>query len=126
MIKNYDLMDKLFIRDLSLRCIIGIFDEERREKQDVIINIIIYADLKKACKSDDFNDTIDYKKIKKDIIAFAEKSSFFLIEKLAEEISIICLKDKRIQRVDITIDKPQALRFSKSAGIQITRFQDIQ
>ncbi len=113
--------DKILIRDLALRCIIGIFEEERREKQDIIINIIIHADLKKACESDDINDSVDYKKIKKKIIELVESSEFYLIEKLAGEIVKICLLDPKVMKVEVTIDKPQALRFAKSSAVWITR-----
>lgn len=113
--------DKIYIRDLALRCIIGLYEEERREKQDIIINLIIYTDLSKACKNDNIEDSIDYKVIKKSIISLVENSEFFLIEKLAGEVSKICLKDSRIKIVKVTIDKPGALRFSKSAAVEIIR-----
>lgn len=113
--------DKIYIRNLALRCIIGLFEEERREKQDIIINLIMYTDLNKACENDNIEDSIDYKVIKKSIISLVENSEFFLIEKLAGEVSKICLKDNRIKIVKVTIDKPGALRFSKSAAVEIIR-----
>ena len=61
-------MDRIFIRDLALRCIIGIFPEERREKQDIVINVAMGCDLRKAGRSDDLNDTVDYKAVKKAIL----------------------------------------------------------
>jgi FolB domain-containing protein len=114
--------DKICIRDLSLRCIIGIYKEERREKQDIIINIVLYTDLSKACESDDIDDTVDYKKIKKEILRLIENSKFYLIEKIAGEISSICLKDKKVKVCKVTIDKPGALRFSRSAAVEIVRY----
>lgn len=117
-------LDKIHIRDLKLKCIIGINDNERIDKQDVIINVILYADLKKASRSDDINDSVDYKIIKKNIILFVEKSTFFLIEKLADQIANLCLENKKVQRVDITLDKPKALRFARSVAVEITRYQN--
>ena len=114
-------MDKIYIRDLCLRCIIGIYPHERREKQDVIINIILEGDLTAAGKSDDIADTINYKTIKKKIIKLVEKSSFFLIEKLAQEIAGACLGEKHVRRVTVTLDKPGALRFARSVAVEITR-----
>lgn len=114
-------MDKLYIRDLALRAIIGTFSEERREKQDLIFNIELGCALSKACESDDLNDTVDYKKIKKNIISLVEKSACQLIEKLAAEIASICLADSMVKYVKVTIDKPNALRFAKSAAVEITR-----
>jgi len=117
-------LDKIYIKDLALRCIIGINENERREKQDVIINIVLFVDLHKACQTDNINDAVDYKVIKKKIIAFVEKSSFFLIEKLSEEISKICLENKKVKKAAVKVDKPQALRFARSVAIKITRYQN--
>ncbi len=114
-------MDKIFIRDLALRCIIGIFPEERREKQDVIINVEMHVDLRKAGRSDDLNDTVNYKSIKKAILALVETSRFQLIESLAENIADIALADEKVQQVTVTIDKPGALRFARASAVEITR-----
>ncbi len=113
--------DKIYIRDLLVRCIIGVNDEERHEKQDVIINITLYADLRKACRNDNIDDTVNYKTIKLNVLSMVEQSSFFLIEKLAGEIAIVCLKDPRIMKVKVSVDKPGALRFSRSAAVEILR-----
>jgi len=93
-------LDKIYIRDLLLRCIVGINPEERREKQDVIINVALNCDLRHACSTDCIEDTIDYKNIKKGIISLVENSSFLLIEKLCGEIAALCLKNKRVQGCD--------------------------
>lgn len=114
-------MDKIFIRDLALRCIIGIYPEERREKQDVVINVEMHADLRKAGRSDDLNDTVDYKSIKKGILKLVERSGFQLIESLAEHIADLALADAKVQQVTVTIDKPGALRFAKASAVEITR-----
>lgn len=114
-------MDKVFIRDLALRCIIGIYPEERREKQDIIVNVEMHCDLKKAGRSDDLNDSVDYKTIKKSILELVEESGFQLIESLAENIADIALAHKKVQQVVVTIDKPGALRFAKSSAVEITR-----
>lgn len=118
---NKDDLDKIYIRDLLLRCIIGINEEERSKKQDVIFNITIYTNLKKPCHSDRIEDSIDYKVIKKEIIELVENSSYLLIEKLAEKISEICLNHDKIVMVDVVLDKPGALRFCKSVAVEITR-----
>lgn len=114
-------MDKIFIRDLALRCIIGIYPEERREKQDIVINVEMQCDLRKAGRSDDLKDTVDYKAIKKAILKLVEESGFLLIESLAENIADIALADDKVQQAIVTIDKPGALRFAKSSAVQITR-----
>jgi dihydroneopterin aldolase/D-erythro-7,8-dihydroneopterin triphosphate epimerase len=114
-------MDKIYIRDLALRCIIGVYPEERKNKQDVIINITLGTDLRAAGKSDSLNDTVDYKTIKLAVVDFVEKSSFNLIESLAEGIAEICLKDKRVLSATVAIDKPGALRFCRSVAVEVTR-----
>lgn len=114
-------MDRIFIRDLALRCIIGIYPEERREKQDILINVEMYADLRAAGRSDDLNDTVDYKAIKKAILKLVEGSSFQLIESLAERVAEIALANEKVEKVVVTIDKPGALRFAKASAVEITR-----
>jgi FolB domain-containing protein len=114
-------MDRIIISDLGLRCIIGINPEERLEKQDVVINLSIYADLSKPGNSDKFEDTIDYKAIKKQIVSLVESSHFFLIEALAEAISKICLENPAVKQVVVRVDKPAALRFARTVGVEITR-----
>jgi D-erythro-7,8-dihydroneopterin triphosphate epimerase len=119
--KTFDQLDKIFIRDLSLRCIIGIFPEEREKKQDVLINVVMGADLRKAGQTDDINDTVDYKRITKAILAAIEPSSYGLIEKMAQVVADICFTDPLVQAVEVTIDKPGALRFAKASAVSIYR-----
>ena len=114
-------MGRIFIRDLALRCIVGIYPEERREKQDIVINVTLEADLAPAAASDRIEDAVDYKALKKEIIALVEQSQFFLIEKLADEIAKVCLANPKVQRATITVDKPNALRFARSVAVEITR-----
>ena len=114
-------MDRIFIRDLALRCIIGIYPEERREKQDVVINVEMHCDLRAAGRSDDLTDTVNYKSIKKAILMLVENSRFQLIESLAENVADIALADAKVEKVVVTIDKPGALRFAKSSAVEITR-----
>ena len=83
-------LEKIHIRDLMLRCIVGINDWEREKKQDVLINITLYADLKTACQTDRIEDTVDYKAIKQKVVDMVEASSYMLVERLAEEVANIC------------------------------------
>ena len=118
---NENNLDKILIRDLRLRCIIGVNDWERKEKQDVTINVVIWSDLTEASKTDDIRKTIDYKEIAKDIIKLVEKSKFLLVETLAERIAQACLQNGKVKKVRVTVEKPGALRFAKNVGVQITR-----
>ncbi|MFC2092073.1 dihydroneopterin aldolase [Elusimicrobiota bacterium] len=121
MIESVRIYDKIHIRDLLLRCIIGVNDNERETKQDILLNITLYGDYSAACISDNIEDTVDYKEIKKNIISLVEMSTFFLIEKLASEIADLCLADSRVVKVKVVIDKPGALRFSRSVAVDIER-----
>lgn len=116
-----DIMDTIYVRDLCLRCIIGIYPHERREKQDVVINLKLEGDFSKACASDDIKDAANYKTIAKNVIRFVEKSECYLVEKLADDIAAICLKDKAVRRATVTLDKPGALRFARSVAVEIVR-----
>lgn len=119
---DYDTtLDKIYIRDITLRCIIGIFPEERREKQDIIINVLMHADISRAARSDRLEDTVDYKAVKLRIIDLVEKSKFMLVERLAQAVADICLEPPLVQRATVTIDKPGALRFARSVAVEITR-----
>lgn len=114
-------MDKIIISDLLLRCIIGVYDFERREKQDVLINIVLFTNTKKAGKLDDINYAIDYKAVTKKVINMVLNSKFFLVEALAENIATICLESEKVEKVLVKVEKPGALRFSKKVGVEIIR-----
>ena len=114
-------LDKIHIRDLLLRCVIGIYDWERENKQDVVINITLYAELRTACKSDNIDDTVDYKAIKKKVVEMVESSSFMLVERLAERVAEVCFENPRVQKVKVILDKTGALRYARSVGIEIIR-----
>ncbi|MBT3272427.1 MAG: dihydroneopterin aldolase [Spirochaetales bacterium] len=114
-------LDAIHIKDLLLRCIIGINDNERIKKQDVVINVTLYADLAKAGKSDAIEDTVNYKKLKDKIVELIEASSFFLVEKMANEISNVCFNFDGVLAVRVLAEKPSALRFARSVGVEIFR-----
>lgn len=114
-------MDRITICDIALRCIIGVFPEERREKQDVIITVTLHADLARACATDDFRDTVDYKAVKNAIVNLVEASEFKLIEALAQAIADACLAFERVQQVDVRVEKPGALRFARTVAVEISR-----
>ncbi len=114
-------MDRILIGDLLVRCIIGVGEEERREKQDVVINLSLSTDLSKAGRSDNFDDTVDYRDLKKRIVNMAEQSTYHLVEALAEAVADICLVHPAISQVQVRVDKPGALRFARSGGVEITR-----
>ncbi len=114
-------MDRIIISDLHARCILGINPEERRERQDVLINLAIHADLRRAGRSDRLEDAIDYRALKKRVLALAESAQYCLEEALAEALAALCLEDPAVQQVDVRVDKPHALRFARSVAVEISR-----
>ena len=116
-----DIMDRIRICDLLARCILGINEGERREKQDVLINLAIYTDLRKAGKSDRIEDTVDYRALKKRVLAMVEGSQYFLEEALADAVAELCLGQQGVRQVDVRVEKPNALRFARSVAVEITR-----
>jgi dihydroneopterin aldolase/D-erythro-7,8-dihydroneopterin triphosphate epimerase len=117
------MSDKILISDLLIRCVIGVHDWERKDKQDVLINIELDADLSAAGASDDFQDAVDYRAITKKVIELVQGSSFYLVEALAEAITGICLEDDRVRRARVRVEKPGALRFARSVGVEVDRAQ---
>ena len=114
-------MDKIFINDLQVETVIGIFDWEREIKQTISINLEMEFDISKAAKSDDINDSLDYKKVSKRIISLCEKADSYLVENLIEKIAQVVLKEFPVSKITVSLEKPGALRGSKSVGIKITR-----
>lgn len=114
-------MDRIFIRDLALRCIIGIYPEERKNKQDVIINAVLSGDFSAAARSDDIADSVNYKEIKQEMVRLVEGSSFNLIETLADRLVEICIRHPKVVEATVTVDKPGALRFARSVAVETTR-----
>ncbi len=113
--------DRIFIRDLQVRCVVGVDEHERGEKQEVLVHITIDTDLRRAGRTDALEDTIDYKALKKHILRVAENSHFRLIEALAQRIADECLRQPGIERVRVIVEKPGALRFVRTVGVEIVR-----
>lgn len=113
--------DSIILTGLKVRCIIGIFDWERRQKQDVMIDLRLPADVRMSSRRDDIRDAVDYKKIAKSVIAFVQKSRFQLIETLAEELARHLLDLFGLSEVSLRVSKPGAVRGSKNVGVEITR-----
>ncbi|HAF62196.1 MAG TPA: dihydroneopterin aldolase [Anaerolineaceae bacterium] len=114
-------MDKVFINDLMIRGVIGISDRERSQPQDIVVNVVLYTDITKGAASDNIEDCTNYRTITKAIIAHVEKVSRYTVEALAEDIAGICLKTVGVKKVKVRVEKPGAVRFSKSVGVEITR-----
>jgi 7,8-dihydroneopterin aldolase/epimerase/oxygenase len=117
-------MDKIFIHALKTEAIIGIFDWERQVKQTVIVDIEIGVDVTKAALSDSIDDTLNYKRVAKRVLAFVEASKFHLVETLAEHLAMLILEDFGIAWVRLSLSKPGAIRSSRDVGVTIERGRD--
>jgi dihydroneopterin aldolase len=115
------LMDKIFIRALKAEAIIGIFDWERQVKQTVLIDIELSADIRKAALSDSVDDTLNYKRVAKRVLAFVEASKFHLVEALAEHVAMLILEEFGVAWVSIVLSKPGAIRTSRDVGVALER-----
>lgn len=113
--------DYILLTGLKVSCIIGIFDWERKQKQDVLIDLKIPCDAQKAAHRDDIVDAVDYKKIAKTTIAFVEKSSYQLVETMAEELADTLLRTFNLAEIELSVSKPTAIRGSQNVGIHIHR-----
>jgi FolB domain-containing protein len=113
--------DRILIRDLHLRTIIGLNDWEREKRQDVLLQLEVFTDTRRAGLSDAVADALDYRSLTKDIIAHVESSSYFLVEALAHAVARIAVVQHGADRVIVRVEKPGALRFAGSVGVEIAR-----
>ena len=114
-------MDIVYIRDLQIETIIGIYDWEREVRQTISLDLEMGADIRQAAATDDILHTLNYKAVAKRLIAFVEGSQCLLVERLAEEIATIVLGEFDVPWLQLRLSKPGALRGSKDVGIIIER-----
>lgn len=114
-------MDKIFITDLLIRGVIGITEKEREQPQDILVNVIIGADTNNAAKSDDVEASVNYRTVAKKILAHVETIKRFTVEALAADIAAICLDEPHAESVVVRVEKPGAVRFARSVGVEIER-----
>jgi 7,8-dihydroneopterin aldolase/epimerase/oxygenase len=114
-------MDKIFLSALTVECIVGIWEWERRVKQTVIIDLEMASDIRRAAASDHIDDTIDYKKVAKRLLAFVGESQFNLVETLAEQIARVVVTEFGVSWVKVRLNKQGAIRGARDVGIEIER-----
>ena len=115
-------MAQIFIRDLLVRGIVGINPDERTKAQDIVVNVVLDADITDAATSDDIADAVNYRTVAKEIIGHIEQGDPMLVERLVTEIARLCLAaDSRIAAATVTVEKPGALRFAESVGVTTRR-----
>jgi FolB domain-containing protein len=114
-------MDKVFIRDLKVRGILGIHDWERITPRDIIVNVTLFADTRPAATSDDIVDCVDYSAMAKRIRAYAESAARMTVEALANDLAGICLEEPKVKKAIVRVDKPGAVPEAVSVGVEIER-----
>ncbi|HKS93210.1 MAG TPA: dihydroneopterin aldolase [Gammaproteobacteria bacterium] len=113
--------DTVFIRELRVPTVVGIFDWERRIRQTVVLDLDMSADIRRAARSDRIEDTLDYKAVAKRVTQFVSAAQYQLVETLAEEIAGFIIREFRVAHVKVTLHKPGAVSGSKSVGVSIER-----
>jgi dihydroneopterin aldolase len=114
-------MDIVFIRELQIETVIGIYDWERKVRQTISLDIDMATDIHKAATTDNIDDTLSYKTVAKRLIEFVEQSDFELVEALAEKICAIIIEEFKVPWVKLTLSKPGAVRGSRAVGVMIER-----
>jgi FolB domain-containing protein len=114
-------MDKVIIKDLVARGVIGIYDWERAKPQEILINIILFGDLSKPGETDNIEDSINYKTVAKGAQSLAENCERLTVEALANDIANFCLGTTGVLKVIVRVEKPGAVRFADSVGVEIER-----
>jgi FolB domain-containing protein len=114
-------MDQVIIKDLLVRGIIGVNDWEREKPQEILINIVLFADLSRAGGSDDVEDSVNYRTVAKKIQEHAETAGRLTVEALATDLAEICLAEPGVLKARVRVEKPGAVRFARSVGVEIER-----
>ena len=114
-------MDIIFLHDLKVETVIGIWEWERKILQTVSIDLEMSTDIRKAAATDSVDDTLNYKSVAKRVQAFVGESSFQLVETLAEKIAAIVLDEFEVSWVQVRVRKPGAIRGARDVGVQIER-----
>jgi len=114
-------MDIVYIRDLKIDCVIGVFEWERRVRQNVILDLDMAADVRRAAATDRITDALDYKAVSKRLIEFVGASEFQLVETLAEQTAALLLREFRLSWVRVRVNKKGALRGAADVGVVIER-----
>jgi FolB domain-containing protein len=117
-------MDQIFIRNLIARGVIGVGEQERANPQDIVINIILFTDATQCGMSDKITDTVNYRTVAKKVLKHAESAARYTVEALAEDIAKICLEQKLVEGARVKVEKPGAVRFTESVGVEIERYKE--
>ena len=114
-------MDKVFIKDLRVLGILGIHDWERVTPREIVINVTLYTDTRRAARTDEITDCVDYSAMAKKVRAYAESAARMTVEALANDLAELCLEEPRVRKVVVRVDKPGAVAEVASVGVELER-----
>jgi len=114
-------MDKILIKDLHVDGIIGIYEYERITPQEILINVTMFTDTRIAAETDDIASCVDYEKVANTIREHTITAKRLTVEALAEDLARLCLSTPNVYKVIIKVEKPQAINFTGSVGVEIER-----
>lgn len=114
-------MDKIFIKDLRVRGILGIHDWERVTPREIVINVTVYTDTRRAARTDSISDCVDYSALAKKIRTHAESAARMTVEALANDLAEICLQEPKVRKAVVRVDKPGAVPEAASVGVELER-----
>ncbi len=115
------LRDYVEVHDLLVRTVIGVTEWERRDRQDVVLNLRLYVDARPAGRSDEIDDALNYRTVTKAVIDLAKGNGYRLVEALAEAIARLCVVEFGVAKVRVRVEKPGALRFARSVSLTVER-----
>ena len=118
---SFKRLDRVHIKDLLVRGIVGINPDERTKRQDILVNVTMWADTRAAAASDSIDDAVNYRTVAKAMIAHIEEGDPMLVERLAAELVEICFGEPGVEAAEVRVDKPGALRFADSVGVTVFR-----
>ena len=110
----------LFIKNLTVTCILGVNSDEREHEQEIRMQLFLWTNIAHASRSDQLEDTLDYSAIYKEVVQRVEHSQFYLLERLAFEVATMCLQHPLTLKVKVVLEKMGALKKAESAGIEVT------
>ena len=118
-------MDKVFIKDLMVKGILGIHEWERTKPREILINITLFTDTRKAARTDNIADCVNYSTMAKKIRAHSETTARMTVEALANDLAELCLTEQKVRKVIVRVEKPGAVPEAASVGVEIERAQRV-
>jgi FolB domain-containing protein len=114
-------LDRVFIKNLRIQGILGVYDQERHQPRQILVNLTLHTNTRRAARTDLIRDCVDYDQIAQEIRALVEGAMRFTVEALAEDIARLCLGKPGVRKVSVRVEKPGAVAVADSVGVEIIR-----